>query len=86
MGMEVNAMTSSRTLTTTVQPGGRIEVSAPDLPVGQPVEVTVRATDLPGNSRRSVVEILSECPGGVVFKTAEEVDNHIRRERESWER
>lgn len=36
--------------------------------------------------RRSIREILEDCPGGRIFKTAEEVDEYLRQERESWER
>lgn len=36
--------------------------------------------------RRSVREILREAPGGRWFKTAAEVDEYIREERDSWDR
>ncbi len=76
-------MSAARKLKTTVQPGGRIEVAAPDLPDGQPVEVTIQL--IPAPQRRSVLDILAECPGGVLFKTAAEVDAYIHAERDSWE-
>lgn len=70
---------------TTVQPRGRIEVLAPDLPTGQEVEVTV---SIPSNNpqKRSVLDILAEVPGHQLFKTAAEVDEYIREERDSWDR
>ncbi|MEE9295983.1 MAG: hypothetical protein V3W34_13605 [Phycisphaerae bacterium] len=77
-------MQAARKLRTTVQPGGKIEISDPGLPVGHTVEVTIRLME--GMSgRRSVLDILAECPGGVLFKTAEQVDAYIRQERASWD-
>lgn len=78
-------MSPPRTMTTTVQSGGLIEVRAPDLPEGQRVEVTIRPT-LQQSVQRSILAILSECPGGLLFKSAEDVDAYIREERESWDR
>ena len=73
----------TRKLCTTVQPGGRIEVSAPDLPVGQTVEVTV--TSIPSRPpRRSAGEILARAPGHRLFKTADEVDVYIHAKRDAW--
>lgn len=64
--------------------GGLIQVKAPELLEGQTVEVTIE----PARSRpkKSVMEILSRCPGERLFQTAEEVDEFIRNERDSWER
>lgn len=77
-------MSKTRKLRTTVQQGGRIEVCAPDFPVGQEVDVTLQLQPL-DIERRSVLEILAECPGGVLFKSAEDVDSYIRNERDSWD-
>ncbi len=79
-------MADIRKLTTTIQPGGRIEVSAPDLPVGQQVEVTIEVSGRRGAARRSVLDVLDAYPGGLLFKTAAEVDNYLREERDSWDR
>lgn len=78
-------MLAERRIRTNVKVGGLIEVHAPDLPVGEPVEVTIQPVSR-SQSKRSVVDILAECPGGVLFKTAEEVDAYIREERDSWDR
>ena len=75
-------MEGPRKLRTTVQPGGRIEVSAPDLPVGQTVEVTVSIPER--TARHSIAQVLARAPGHRLFKTAAEVDAHIRAERASW--
>ncbi len=77
-------MSAARKLRTTVQPGGKIVVAMPDLQAGQPVEVTIRLTD--GHARRSVLDVLAASPGQVAFRTADEVDEFIRGERESWGR
>ncbi len=78
-------MDTALKIMTTVQSGGRIEVVAPDLPVGEAVEVTIR-TGTPGRRKRSALEILAEAPGHRAFKTAQEVDAYIREERDSWDR
>jgi len=36
-------------------------------------------------SRQSLREVLASAPGQVGFKSAEEVDTHIRLERDAWE-
>ena len=69
---------------TTVQPGGRVEFASPELEAGQAVEVVVTPT--PTTPRRSAVDILADAPGQRLFKTAKEVDDYIREERESWDR
>jgi len=79
-------MGAARKISTTVQAGGRIEVRAPDLPVGQPVDVIIRLAGDQPNGRRSIVDILAECPGGLLFKTPEDVDAYLREERDSWDR
>ena len=69
---------------TTVQPGGRVEVSSPELEVGQTVDVVISPAPTP--SARSAWQIISEGPEQRLFKTAKEVDDYIREERASWDR
>ena len=78
-------MRSPYKMLTTVLPGGRIEVHAPDLPVGQTVEVAIRVAD-EHTARRSATDILAEAPGHRLFKTVDEVDAYIRAERDAWDR
>jgi len=78
-------MSAARRISTTVQADGRIEVRAPDLPLGQPVEIIIRLTNGQAGRHRSILDILAECPGGLRFKTPEDVDTYIRDERDSWE-
>lgn len=69
---------------TTVQPGGKVEIVSEELPVGEDVNVVVSSASPSG--QRSVVDILNEAPGGLVFKTAEDVAAYLKEEKESWGR
>ena len=71
-------------LRTTVQPGSKIEIVSQELPVGEDVDVVVSATY--PSARRSVVDILNEAPGGLLFKTAEDVATYLKEEKEAWDR
>ena len=82
----------------TVLPGGKIELVCPELQAGDVVDVVVSVEPDPEESserllgvdrsrpRRSVVDILNDGPAERLFKTAEEVDEYIREERDSWDR
>ena len=79
-------MQTALRLTGTVQAGGRVVVSSPQLPFGKAVEVIVlfpREVDI---VRRSVTDVLAEAPGHLLFQNAEEVDAYIQEERDAWER
>lgn len=78
-------MQTALKLTGTVQPGGRIEVSSPQLPSGKAVEVIVLFSREADAARRSIMDILAEAPGQLFFQTAEDVDSYIREERDAWE-
>ena len=69
---------------TTVLPGGKVEIVDQDLPVGEDVDVVVSPA-FP-TARRSVVDVLNEAPGGLVFKTAADVAAYLKEEKESWGR
>ena len=69
---------------TTVLPGGKVEFASPELEAGQSVDVVVTPSSSP--KRRSIVDILAEAPGGLIFKTAKDVDDYIKEERASWDR
>ena len=81
-------MQAALRLTAWVQPGGKIEVTDPQLLPGQ-VDLIVLFPPLAEkkeNPRRSVVDILAEAPGHLAFQTAEEVDAYVSEERDAWER
>ena len=69
---------------TTVQPGGKVEIVHQNLPVGEDVDVVVSPAS--AKARRSVVDILDEAPGGLVFKTAADVSAYLKEEKEAWGR
>jgi hypothetical protein len=69
---------------TKVLPGNRIEVSTPDLTVGQEVDVVVSQSL--ARPRQSILEFVEALPAGRLFKTPEEADEYLKRERDSWER
>ena len=70
---------------TTVQSGGRVEVTDPELQDGATVDVFVVPRERHGKGR-SAVDILNEARGHRVFQTAEEVDEYLRDERAAWDR
>ncbi len=69
---------------TVVLPGGKIEVSAPELIPGQRATVFVIVEEKQAEKRHAL-DILAELPGHLEFHTAEEVDRYIQEERASWE-
>lgn len=80
-------MQSTLRMETTVLPGHRLELTAPELPEGAKVEVIVV---LPSSSEpqfASALEFLQSLPPGPrAFKTWDEYEQHLREERNSWER
>ncbi len=69
---------------TKVLPGGRIEITEPSLPTGEPVEVIVLRQSKSVQGRRSVIDILAEAPGHRQFKTAEDVEAYLQDEHNAW--
>jgi hypothetical protein len=70
---------------TIVLPGGKIEVSAPELIPGQHATVFVVVEEDEPPEKRHALDILAELPGHLEFRTAEDVDRYIQEERASWE-
>lgn len=70
---------------TTVLPGGRIEIRAPELPEGSiaTVMITIAEAEQP---KRPLREVLGDYRGGQLFRTAEEVEAYLSEERGSWDR
>ena len=65
----------------TVQPGGRIEINALELPVGTQAEVTVMEITLP-SPKRTLSALLGLGRGA--FDAPEEADAFVRQERDQW--
>jgi hypothetical protein len=80
-------MQAALRLETTVLPGHRLEVSAPELPEGARVEVIVILPGKPAPRFGSALEFLeSLSPGPRAFKTWEEYEQHLREEKNAWDR
>ena len=71
-------------LRTTVLPGGKIEIVDKGLPVGESVVVVV--SQPPVSERRSIVDILDEAPGHLVFTSAADVAAYLAEEKDAWGR
>ena len=78
-------MTQTLQIETTILPGHRIEIQAPELPEGRSATVFVLVEENPLSKRR-LSEILADYRGGQLFRSAEEVDDYLRAERESWDK
>lgn len=74
-------------LETTVLPGHRLEISAPELPEGARVEVIVVLPAPPPPRRLSMLEFLESLPPGPrAFPTWEEYERYLREEKDAWDR
>lgn len=81
---------------TTVQPGHRVNITNPQLPEGQSVEVIVVLPDLsrpdansPAGRFDSALEFLDSLPKGPSprsFKTWEEYERFLDDEKNAWDR
>jgi hypothetical protein len=72
---------------TTVLPGHRLEITAPELPEGARVEVIVVVPEQPNPRRLSMLEFVASLPPGPrAFKTWDEYERHLREEKSAWER
>lgn len=78
-------MPSPLRITTTVLPGGKIEVVNATLQAGESVDVMVFPQHI-SSDQPSAVDILARAPGHRLFHTAEEVDASITAERTAWDR
>jgi hypothetical protein len=71
---------------TTILPGHRLEISDPVLPEGAKVQVVVIMRDTPAPKFRSALEFLESLPPGPrAFNTWEQYEQHLRKERDSWD-
>jgi len=76
-------MLPARRIRAAVQPGHKIEIAAPDLEVGQLVDVLVFPQPQAAKQHWAR-DVLARAPGHRLFQTAAEVDAYIRAERDSW--
>jgi hypothetical protein len=79
-------MQTALRLETTILPGHRLEVCAPELPEGVKIEVIVVMPPAPSKPRMSMLEFLETLPPGPrAFKTWEEYEKHLREGKDAWE-
>jgi hypothetical protein len=80
-------MQSALRLETTVLPGHRLEVTAPELPEGATVEVIIVLPEKREPHRMSMLEFVESLPPGPrAFPTWEEYERHLQEEKNAWER
>jgi hypothetical protein len=80
-------MQTALRLETTILPGHRLELTAPELPEGVKVEVIVLIPKAPEPRRMSMLEFLETLPPGpLAFPTWEEYERHLQEEKDVWER
>ena len=80
-------MQSALRMETTILPGHRLEITAPELPEGARVEVIVVLPATTSSPRQSMLEFLATLPPGpLLFKTPEEANRYLQEERDSWQR
>jgi hypothetical protein len=85
--MEPSKMETAVRTRALVLPGHRLDVYAPELPIGEVVEVIVILPAKPPPPKQSMLEFLESLPPGPrLFKTPEEVDRYLQEERDSWDR
>ena len=78
MAMEVRVKT-------VVLPGGKIEMSTPELIPGRRATVAVTIEDNETIEQTHDIDILKTPPGHRLYQIAEQVDAYIREERDVWE-
>lgn len=86
MTVEDTAMESAMHVRTKVLPGKKIEVASPNLVEGEQVEVIIVFPAATRGRRRSVLDIVETTAPPQVFKTAEQADQYLQGERDSWDR
>jgi len=73
--------------TARVQPGNKIEITAPELKEGQDVDVFLIARPSQSHPGRSVLEFLDSLPPGPrSAPTWDEIEGRIQEERNAWDR
>ena len=71
---------------TKVLAGSRIEIRAPELTEGSDATVLVMVDESSAQPPASLGENLQGYAGGQLFRSAQEIDEFLNAERESWNR
>lgn len=70
-----------------VLPGHRVEISVPELKEGDRVRVLVSPLDESNQAKQSILTFLDSLPDGPrAFSTWGEYEQHLREERDAWDR
>ncbi len=69
---------------TVVLPGGKIEISTPELIPGKRATVVVTMEDKESVEQHHVIDLLTALAGHWLFQNAEEVDAYLREERDAY--
>ncbi|MFT3879969.1 MAG: hypothetical protein QM703_09960 [Gemmatales bacterium] len=73
-------------LKTTVLPGQRIEISSPELQVGQQLTVTLRPVEAQPPAKDNIVEFIKKHRKPLrSFSSWEEMEKSLQAERDSWD-
>jgi hypothetical protein len=78
-------MQNTLRVTATVMPGHRVEVIAPELREGEAVEVILVLPEEPKSAHLSALDIINGLNGHRLFKSAQEVNDHLQEERDAWD-
>lgn len=74
-----------RRIRTKVLAGSKIEVTCNEFRAGEDVDVVVeRPAPAPTNGQ-SALEVIASLKGHRLFKSPQEVDQYLARERDSWD-
>ena len=72
---------------TTILPGHRLEIYAPELAEGDTVDVIILSAKAPVSRRRSILTYLGSLPAGPRSHASwEEMEQRFQEEREAWDR
>ena len=70
-----------------VLPGHRIEIIAPELAEGEMVDVVVLPRPVAVQTGKSAITLIDSLASGPrAFATWEDYEQHLRREKDAWER
>lgn len=78
-------MQSALRITTKVLPGNKIEVQLPPGSEGEEVDVFIVLPEKSQAERRNVLKIIEEARKRHASRTAEDIDQQLRVERDSWD-
>ncbi|PSB20638.1 hypothetical protein C7B65_06960 [Phormidesmis priestleyi ULC007] len=72
-------------VTTKVLPGNKIEIQLPSGSEGDEVDVFVVLPQKASVSQSNVLDMIEQARKRYAFRTAEDIDQQIRSEREAWD-